>query len=313
MPSEPPASELTSVGGRPLRVAFVGLGQMGAPMASNVAAAGYGLLLYNRSIDKARAVAEALAGHRVEVVDRVATAGEAADVVVTMLADDDAVGTVYRDERGLLAALRPGTLVIDMSTIGPEAARALGADVAGRGGRFVEAPVSGSVAAARGGTLMIMAGGDRADVEAAEPVLRAMGDRIHHVGPVGAGAVMKLAVNAIVYGLNQAVSEALVLAERAGIDRLAAYSVVADSAVAAPFVHYRRAAFEDPGAAPAAMRMTLADKDMRLIEELADAVGGRIPQSRLNRQVLREAIDGGLGAQDIALVTEFLRGRVERA
>jgi 3-hydroxyisobutyrate dehydrogenase-like beta-hydroxyacid dehydrogenase len=312
MPSEPPASELTSTSAGHLRVAFVGLGQMGAPMASNLAAAGYELLLHNRSIDKARALAEALAGYRVEVVDRAATAAEAADVVVTMLADDNAVGTVYRDERGLLPALRPATLVIDMSTIGPEAARELGADVADRCGRFVEAPVSGSVAAARGGTLMIMAGGDRADVEAAEPVLRTMGDRIHHVGPVGAGAAMKLVVNAIVYGLNQAVSEALVLAERAGIDRLAAYAVVADSAAAAPFVHYRRAAFEDPGAAPAAMRMTLADKDMRLIEELADAVGGHVPQSRLNREVLREAIDRGLGAQDIALVTEFLRGRVER-
>jgi 3-hydroxyisobutyrate dehydrogenase-like beta-hydroxyacid dehydrogenase len=119
---------------------------------------------------------------------------------------------------------------------------------------------------------------------------------------------MKLAVNNVVYGLAQAVAESLVLAERAGIERTRAYEVFANSAVAAPMVHYRRAAYERPDEAPAAFRLVLAAKDLELIGALADRVGARVPQAQVNLQEVRGAIADGLGEQDLALIAEHLRG-----
>jgi 3-hydroxyisobutyrate dehydrogenase/2-hydroxy-3-oxopropionate reductase len=118
---------------------------------------------------------------------------------------------------------------------------------------------------------------------------------------------MKLAVNTVVYGLNEALSEGLVLAERSGIPRARAYEALASSAVAAPFVHYRRASFERPEATPVALRLTLARKDLDLILSLADHVGADLPQARLNAEVLRAADEAGFAEADVSAVAEYLR------
>jgi 3-hydroxyisobutyrate dehydrogenase-like beta-hydroxyacid dehydrogenase len=120
---------------------------------------------------------------------------------------------------------------------------------------------------------------------------------------------MKLSVNTVVYGLNEALSEALVLAERTGLSREQAYEVFAASAVAAPFVHYRRTAFERPGEVPVALPMTLAGKDLRLILELASDCGAPMPQSELNLDLLGRAIAAGLGDADVSAVAELLRAQ----
>jgi 3-hydroxyisobutyrate dehydrogenase-like beta-hydroxyacid dehydrogenase len=230
--------------------------------------------------------------------------------VITMLADDRALLDAWTGVAGALTTVRPGTLAIDMATVSPDTIATLARLLGERDVALVDAPVSGSVPAATAATLMIMAAGEPAAVERARVVLSALGDRILALGPSGAGSSMKLAVNAIVHSLNQAVSEALVLAERAGIERARAYEVFADSAVAAPFVRYKRAAYERPGEVPVGFRLDLAAKDLRLALALAADVGADLPQTRANLAVLDDAVAAGYGADDESAVAQHLRAQV---
>jgi 3-hydroxyisobutyrate dehydrogenase-like beta-hydroxyacid dehydrogenase len=287
-----------------VRVAFLGLGRMGAPMAENVARAGFPLVVYNRTAERARAVAQRT-GAEVAATPREAAAG--ADVVVSMLADGEAVRHVYLGEGGVVEGLRPGSVAVDMSTVGPVVARDVGAAVERAGGAMVDAPVSGSVPAAQAARLMVMAGGGREAVERVRPVLEAMGSPVLHTGPLGSGQVVKLAVNTLLFGLNQAVAEALVLAERAGVERQVAYEAFLHSAAAAPFVQYKRAAFEDPETTAPAFTVALAVKDLRLIVDLARTVGVPVPQAEQDLRALEEALAAGLGERDMAALASHLR------
>ena len=139
-----------------------------------------------------------------------------------------------------------------------------------------------------------MAGGDPDALDRARPVLDSMARSVVHLGPVGTGAAMKLAVNGVLHGLNIALSEALVLAERAGIEREAAYDVFAGSAVGAPFVSYKRAAFLDPDGTPVAFALDLVAKDLELAAALADEVGAPTPQLDRNREVIGAVVAAGL-------------------
>ena len=162
-------------------IGFVGLGVMGLPMAANLLAAGADLVVYNRTRparDELAAQGAASAGSPAEVVSK-------ADLIIAMLPDDAAVRDVVRDE--LLPAARPGTLIVDMSTVSPELSRELAADAASRGARMLDAPVSGGDVGAREGTLSIMVGGEAADLERARPALEVLGGSIVHCGPAGAG------------------------------------------------------------------------------------------------------------------------------
>ena len=290
-----------------ITVGFVGLGSMGLPMAANVAAAGFPLVLWNRTASKSETMA---AGTGARVAASPASLASEADVVITMVADGDVLLDLYTGSGGMARSLRAGTVCVDMSTVSPSQAAEVASAVAGAGCSFVDAPVSGSVALAEAGTLTVMAGGEASAVEAARPVLEAMSARIYQMGPVGSGATIKLAVNSVVYGLGQAVSEALVLAEAAGIERARAYEVFANSAIAAPFVHYRQEAFLRPGEVPVAFRMVLARKDLDLALALAAGVGAAMPQSELNRKVILEAIDAGFGDHDMSAVAEHLRSEL---
>lgn len=288
------------------KIGFVGLGSMGRPMATNIAAAGFPLVVWNRTPSRSETIA-ARTGARVAASPAILAAE--ADIVITMVADGDVLLDLYTGSGGMARSLRAGTACVDMSTISPGQATELATAVAGAGCSFIDAPVSGSVALAEAGTLTVMAGGEAADVEAVRPVLEAMSARIYHMGPVGSGATIKLAVNSIVYGLGQAVSEALVLAEAAGIERARAYEVFANSAIAAPFVHYRQEAFLKPSQVPVAFRMVLARKDLDLALELAGRVGAALPQGELNRAVIAEAVEAGFGDHDMSAVAQHLRSR----
>lgn len=292
-------------------VGFAGLGRMGVPMARRIASAGHDLTVWNRTRAKADAFAADVPG--VRVADTPAALAANVDVVVTMLADDAALQDFHLSPGGAVEAVAPGALVIDMSTVSPEASEAVRARVVAAGGRFVQAPVSGSTAAAEAGDLLVLAAGEADDVEAAGPVLRPMAREVVRVGGSGAGLVMKLAVNTVVYGLSQAVAEGLVLAERGGVDRLTAYRVFADSAVAAPMVHYRRDLFERPGQVEPAFALDLALKDLRLIEGLAAEAGAPVPQASVNRDQLEQASGAGYGKWDMSAVAEHLRGRTTTA
>lgn len=288
----------------PIRVGFAGLGRMGAAMGEHLVTTGFDLTVYNRTAAKADAFAKA---HSCRSARTPRELAEASSIVVTMVADGPALVALLEGDDGLLAGLAPGSLVIDMGTTGIEHTQLARSRLAERDVALVEAPVSGSVAAATGKTLLVMAAGDDEAVGRAFPVLEALAGKIIRVGGPGAGAAMKLAVNAVVFGLNQAIAESLVLAERSGIDRSTAYEVFASSAIAAPIVHYRRAVFERPETTPVTFSVDLANKDLGLILTLASEVGMRMPQAEANLAVMEQAGRFGLGDHDMGEVATYLR------
>lgn len=290
----------------PFAVAVVGLGRMGAAMTARLRSAGADVVVFNRTPSKAQQVASAT-GARVAAT--AAQAAAAAPVVLVSLADDQAVTSAYQGESGLVAGAGAGTVVADTSTVDPRTVAAMAALLADRGARLVDAPVSGSVPSVRDGTLTVLAGGDAADLDVARPVLDVLARLILHVGPSGTGAVMKLAVNTLVHGLNQALSEALVLAEKAGVERESAYEVFDASVAGAPFVHYKRPAFEHPESTPVAFSLDLVAKDLALALALAERVGACLPQARTNTEAVAAAIAAGLGERDMSALAEALRCR----
>ncbi len=286
------------------RVGFVGLGRMGAPMARRVLAAGYPLTVWNRSRDRCEVFATAGAA----VADTPGALAAESDVVVTMVADMRALAAIVEGEDGLLSGLGSGTIVVDMSTIGPEAARAFAEKVAAAGGEWVDAPVSGGVALAEQGTLTLMVGGSDAAVARIQPILDTMSKASFHLGPAGAGATMKLAVNAVVAVINEAIAEGLVLAERGGIAPELAYDVFSSGAVAAPYVLYKRDAFLHPNETPVGFTVDLLGKDLGLIMSLADSVGVTLAAVNAAAEVVERARTLGLGDTDMARVTDVVRG-----
>jgi 3-hydroxyisobutyrate dehydrogenase-like beta-hydroxyacid dehydrogenase len=288
----------------PRRVTMLGTGRMGSAMAGSVERAGFEVTVWNRSPSSADAVAGEI-GARTEPSP--ATAVAEADVVLSSLADDEAVRDVYTGPEGAAIGLREGSVVAEMSTIAPRTVREIRPVVEASGASLIDAPVSGSVAFAEKGELTVMVGGEGGALDQARPVLEAVSKKIMHVGDLGAGATMKLAVNALVHAINAALAEALVLAERAGVDRRVAYEVFASGAAAAPFVHYKREAFERPGETPVAFSLDLVAKDLDLILALADEVGVRMDQAGANRAVVEAAMEAGLAEEDLSAIAVFLR------
>ncbi len=286
-------------------VGFSGLGRMGRPMARHLVAAGFDLVVHNRTAARAEAFA-ADTGARTATTPR--ELGRACPIVVTMVADGPALLDLIDGPDGLATGLGAGGVVVDMGTTGMEHTHLARAHLADVGVQLVEAPVSGSIAAAEGRTLLIMAAGESAAVDVALPVLEALSPKVTRVGGPGAGAAMKLAVNSVLYAINGAISESLVLAERVGIDRSTAYDVFAASSVAAPVVHYRRAVFEHPEDTPVSFAMKLAVKDLDLALALAADVGAPMPQAETNRAVAADAVAAGLGEADLGQVAVHLRG-----
>lgn len=291
-------------------VGFAGLGRMGRPMARQLVDAGFPVCVYNRSRERSDEFAAATGA---TIADSPRTLAERCAVVITMLADGAALLELIDGAAGLAAGLAarpaPGAVVIDMGTSGSEATAAARRRLADVGADLVEAPVSGSVAAAESRQLLIMAAGEPGPLADALPVLGGIADRVVEVGGPGAGAAMKLAVNSVVFAINQAIAESLVLAERAGIERSVAYDVFAASAVAAPVVHYRREVFERPEAAPVGFTIDLAIKDLDLVLALGASVGAPLAQVATNRAEMVAAAAAGMGAADMGTVAVHLRER----
>ena len=287
-------------------VGIVGTGRMGSAIARAVRRVGHELVIWNRTPAAADALAGELGGRSVA---RPADVAAASDVTISMLADGAAVDAVYDGPDGLVAGARPGSVLVDSSTVPPAVLRRHEAAIQERGAGVLDAPVSGSVALAESGDLTLMVGGALADLDRARPVLEAFGSTIFHLGPLGSGAAMKLAVNTVIFGLNQALAEGLVLAECAGIARDRAYDVMAASAVGAPFVGYKRRAFLDPAGTAVAFAADLAAKDLRLIAELAETVGLALPQATADLAVIEAMIASGDGDRDFSEVASQLRQR----
>lgn len=270
-------------------IGFIGTGVMGRPMAANLAAAGHRLTVH-RDTPAAR---EAL-GDTVRYAASAADATRGSEAVVLMLPDTPDVEKVMGE---VIGVLRPGTLVIDMSSISPAAERGLAEKVAGAGGAYLDAPVSGGEIGARDGTLSIMVGGAAEAVERARPIFEVLGARISHIGPSGAGQVAKIA-NQVVVGVTiEAVAEALHLAEASDVDPLAVHSALMGGFAASRVleVHGLRMikGEYEPG-----FRIRLHRKDLRLAAEAAEDLGTALPGASLVHGLLGTAVETGLGDHD---------------
>ena len=284
-------------------VGFLGLGRMGTPMARRLQEAGFPLTVWNRSRERH----EMLTSLGASAAESPRDLASRSEIVITMIADAAALADVLRGEDGLLAGLSPGSILIDMSTIGPTAATEFAAEVGGRGAHWIDSPVSGSTALAGKGELTLMLGGDAEALARAEPVLDVLSARRFHLGEAGAGAAMKLAVNAVIAVINEAIAEGLVLAERAGIPREAAYDVFSGGAAAAPYVLYKRDAFLNPDETPVAFTIGLMRKDLRLVLELAERLGVDLAAVRAADEVLEQASGLGLEHADFSGVARVIR------
>lgn len=274
-------------------------------MARRFHSDGHPLVLWNRDRAKAEAVAEATGAG---LAPTAAAAVSEAKVVVTSLADDRALREVYLGPGGVLEGIEPGAIALDTSTVDPATIVEVGHEIDGVGAGFLDCPVSGSVSTVEAGALTVMAGGDPEMIARVEPLLSSIAARVIRVGGRGSGAACKLAVNGLLHGLNIALSEALVLAEKAGVDRAIAYEVFASGAAGAPFVQYKRAAYEHPEDAVVAFSLDLVEKDLQLITGLAERVGAPMDQAGVDLAIVRSAIESGLGDRDLSAVAVHLRG-----
>ncbi len=288
-------------------VAVIGLGIMGGPMAANLLKAGFDVVGYNRSRDKV----DQLVGQGGRGADDVAGAVRDADVVVTMLPDSPDVEDVVLGEGGVLDSARPGTLLIDASTIRPDVSVRLAEAAKARGVRAVDAPVSGGEAGAVEGTLSIMVGGEESDVAAARPVLEAVGSTVVHVGPAGSGQTVKAANQLIVAGTIELVAEALVFLEAYGVDTAAAVKVLAGGLAGNRILDRKAAGMIARQFAPG-FRVDLHHKDLGIVTSAAREAGVAIPLGAVVAQLMGALRAGGHGSLDhsaLLLLVEQLSGR----
>jgi 2-hydroxy-3-oxopropionate reductase len=276
------------------RVGFVGLGIMGFPMAANLAAADYEVTAYTRRREGAeRLAAEAGA----TVADSPAAVADACEVVITMLPDSPQVTEVVAGDDGLLSTMRSGGLIVDMSTISPITARELEAAAGERGIGMLDAPVSGGDVGAREGTLSIMVGGAAAGLERARPLLEVLGGSIVHVGGPGAGQIVKACNQLVVAQSIQAVSEALVLASKAGVSPAAMLDVLSAGLAGNKVMEVRRRNFLEHDFTPG-FKVDLHVKDLGIVRDTAHEYGASLPGTALATQLMESLRANGRGAED---------------
>ena len=282
------------------RVAFLGLGIMGNPMAANVADAGFDVTVWNRTRERADAFAAEHDG--VRVADSPADAVREADAAITMLPDSPEVEQVLDQAAD---GFREGTLVIDMSTIAPTAERAIAGRLRERGVAPLEAPVTGSRPKAEDATLTIMVGGDAGDFERARPLLESMGALVLHVGPSGHGQMIKL-INNTLAAINAAgLAEGLLAAQAAGIDTDKLLQVVAAGSGASAMVTLKAGPMIERDLDPL-FKLEHMLKDVRHCIAEAEALGVDLPMAKLAESLYSRADQKGLGSRDFAAVIEVL-------
>ncbi|HEV2061787.1 MAG TPA: NAD(P)-dependent oxidoreductase [Solirubrobacteraceae bacterium] len=287
-----------------MHVAFLGLGIMGSRMAANLREAGHDLVVWNRTREKAERFGGAVA-------DTPAAAAREAEVVVTMVVDGPQVEQVLLGDAGAASGARRGTLFVDMSTIGPTAARAIGARLAAEGLRFVDAPVTGSSPKAEAGTLTIMAGGDAADVERARPLFAAMGETIVHAGEVGQGQMVKLINNALAAANAVALGQALLAADATGADLDALLAVMRAGSAGSAMLDLKAQPMRTHDYSTLFKTEHML-KDVRLCLEETQAAGVPFPVAADAREVLTATVGRGHADDDFAAVIEALEGLAHR-
>jgi 3-hydroxyisobutyrate dehydrogenase-like beta-hydroxyacid dehydrogenase len=276
------------------KLAFIGLGLMGTPMATRLLAAGHELTVWNRTEEKT----EPLAKHGAAVASTPMEAVAGVDAAITMVTNAEALEQVVFGEHGVAGALTPGQLLIDMSTVGPDAVRSVAARLP-QGVAMVDAPVRGSVPQATTGRLAIYVGADDADFEHVQLILAPLGT-LHHVGGPGAGAATKVVVNSTLGAAIAAFGEALALGNDFGLERSVVLDVLSGSPIAST-VEAKRGNV-DSGNYPANFKLSLALKDLDLVVQLADQFGRRLGLAAASRDWLERAAEAGAGDLDYSAV-----------
>ncbi|UOX91704.1 NAD(P)-binding domain-containing protein [Amycolatopsis sp. FBCC-B4732] len=291
-----------------MKLGFIGLGVMGAPMAAHLVAAGHDVAGY----DVHAAAGEKLAAAGGRAATGVADAVAGAAVVITMLPNHPQVEEVVLAAGGVLDAAEPGALLIDMSTIRPETSIAVAEAARDRKIRVLDAPVSGGQAGAEQASLSIMVGGSEEDFEAAKPVLDAVGKTVVHVGPHGAGQVVKAANQLVVGGIYGLVAEAIVLLEASGVDAATGLDVLAGGLAGSRILELKRRSMVDRQFAPG-FRIDLHHKDMGIALAAARQADVALPLTGLVAQLVAAGRAMGYGSLDhsaLLKVAEQLSGRV---
>jgi 3-hydroxyisobutyrate dehydrogenase-like beta-hydroxyacid dehydrogenase len=281
-------------------IGFCGLGQMGAPMAARLLAAGHDVAVWNRTAGKADPLVAR--GAR-----RAASPGESAsgaEAVITMLADPEAVEAVVFADDGLHRGLASGSTLIEMSTVGPGTVRRVARRLPDGVG-VLDAPVLGSVPQAEAGDLKVFAAGERGEVDRRRPILEALGT-VLYVGPLGAGASLKLVVNSTLGALMTALGEALVLGDALGLEQGTVLDVLADSPIGVP-VRRKREAIES-GSYPATFKLSLARKDLDMVNRAASESSLQLRLTRAASSWFAEAESAGLQDLDYSAVVAHIRG-----
>jgi 3-hydroxyisobutyrate dehydrogenase len=273
-------------------IGFIGLGIMGRGMVRNLLKAGFSVLVWNRTASRM----DELAADGALPTTSPADLARQATIIISCVSDTPDVEAVLLGEQGVIEGAQPGALVIDMSTISPQATQTIAAKLAAHQVDMLDAPVSGGSEGAARGTLSIMVGGEAALVERAMPVFQAMGKTITHVGPIGAGQTVKLVNQILVVGTMQAVSEALLFAQAGGVDLQKALSAVAGGAAGSWMLSNRGPQVLARDWRPG-FTIDLQQKDVRLILDAADDLGVPLPATAMIFQFYRTLQARGLGAE----------------
>ncbi|OGA06004.1 MAG: 3-hydroxyisobutyrate dehydrogenase [Betaproteobacteria bacterium RIFCSPHIGHO2_12_FULL_69_13] len=286
-----------------MKIGIAGTGRMGAAIATRLLGLGHEVSVWNRSAAKTRP----LAGAGARVADTPQRLARESEAVVTILTDDAAIEGVYGGKDGLLAADVAGKLFVEMSTVRPDTERALAARVRARGAALVECPVGGTVGPAKEGRLFGFVGGELADVARARPLLEQLCRRVEHVGPVGAGAAMKLAINLPLMVYWQALGEALSLIRPLALDPARVIDILGDTSGAPNVLKARGATIAAAlaGTPPGAVTFDVDSmrKDVRAMLDEAQALGRSLPVTERALECFDRAAREGLGAADCSMVS----------
>ncbi|WP_172252580.1 NAD(P)-dependent oxidoreductase [Saccharibacillus deserti] len=288
------------------KLAWIGTGYMGLPMARNLLQAGYPVRVYNRTEDKARPLTE----NGAVLASSPREAAQGSEVVFVMLTKGSAVQAVFEGEEGLLAGIEAGSVVVNMSTIAPEEAQGFARQVEQSGGHYVDAPVSGSVGPAEKGQLVILAGGRAEAVTRCQPFFDILGKKTIRFGEVGAGSSAKLSINLLLGVMAQGISESLLIGERAGLDRAQLIEMIGESAVNTPMLAGKKDMWMNEEF-PAAFMVSLLSKDLGLLTAEAKRQGLELPLAEAADRTYADAVRSGRGELDMAAVWLELKERNE--
>lgn len=287
-----------------MEIGFIGLGAMGAGIVPRLLAAGHTVAGWNRTRDKAQPLITA--GMR--WADSPRAVARQSEIVFSILTDAAAVRSVALGENGVVAGFKPGGVLVDMSTIAPDASRAIAAEVARAGFTMLDAPISGSPVTLAQGKASIMVGGDRSAFERVRPVLLAIGQRATYIGASGLAAQMKLAINLVLMVEVIAFGEGVALAEKGGVSREVAVDAMLNSVVASPVLGYRGPFILD-GRMPEVplADVNLQQKDMTLVLELARRTGVPVPLAAAANEMMNACRGMGLDRHDFVIAHEAYR------